>query len=203
MIDVESTATNIPMQPPALRTLPVQERLVFAHTVSSLFDFLAQRNELTPDLIDRVRSLGIDLSKTLLPAYALELWNEVLQAVAETLYPADPIEVAARRLGEHGIGSYEMTMIGRATLAMSKLIGPRRTVLRAQHSWRTANNHTVVTVTEFAPNDFRVVFNTFGVSRWVYQGINYASLKLAGAENLSFEIESYSDESVIYRARWK
>ncbi len=178
------------------------EQFVFAQSVEGLFE-RGLGNEVPPALREKLKALGLDLSKKLLPAYPVPVWNQVLEATARSLSPADPLPVSARRLGERMMEGYRHTLGGQALMAMARIIGPRRALLRSQKNWRTGNNYSEVTVTELSPTDFRAVFNEQSVSRWVSQGLLSTGLALAGAQEPSVEIEGFTDTEVTYRITWK
>jgi uncharacterized protein (TIGR02265 family) len=177
------------------------ESVVFSHTAESLF-LEVLKGEVTPALSDELKRLGLDLSKPLRPAYPVPVWNAVLEATSRALYPSDPIDVATRRLGERMLEGYNRTLIGKAVIALAKIIGPRRAAKRTQQNWRSGNNYTEAEVVELSPTDVRVVLNEAGVSRWVSAGLLQAGLTMAGAKGLSVTIESFTDTHATYRLTW-
>lgn len=183
------------------RVLAPQEQVVFAHTVEGLF-LRALGGQVPPALREQVRELGIDLTRKLLPAYPVLTWNQVLEATLAALYPGEPVPQAARKLGERMMDGYRNTLVGQALLALARIIGPRRALLRSRQNWRSGNNYSEVQVEELAPTDFRLTFNERSVSRWVSQGLLAAGLTFAGAQALSVELESYAESEVVYRITW-
>jgi uncharacterized protein (TIGR02265 family) len=178
------------------------EQVVFAHSVEGLF-VRALGGEVPPALADQLRGLGIDLSKKLLPAYPVALWNRVLEATAQTLYPGEPFDQAGRQLGARMMEGYRATLVGQAVLALAKIIGPRRALLRSRQNWRSGNNYSEVRVEELAPTDFRLGFNEAGISRWVTQGLLQAGLTFAGAKACTVEVVTFTETDVVYRITWK
>lgn len=178
------------------------EPVVFSHTAESLF-LRVLKDEVTPTLTSKLRELGIDLAKPLLPAYPVPVWNQALEAAGRALYPNEELTVAVRRIGERMISGYNLTLIGKAVIAMAKLIGPRRALLRTRQNWRSGNNYSEAEVTELAPTDFRLVLNESGVSRWVSAGLLQAGLEMAGAQALKVELESFTDTHATYRVTWQ
>lgn len=159
--------------------------------------------EVPPALHERMRVIGIDLTRKLLPAYPVRVWNEVLVATAETLYPGIPLPLSGLKLGERMMEGYRATFVGQAVFAMAKIIGPRRALLRSRQNWRSGNNYSEVKVEELSPTDFRATFNEAGISRWVSQGLLLAGLTFAGARETSVELESFTETEVVYRITWK
>lgn len=178
------------------------EQIVFAHTVEGLF-VRALGGEVPPALRSQLRELGLDLTRKLLPAYPVPMWNQVLETTLATLYPGEPLPQSARKLGERMMEGYRNTLVGQAVLALAKVVGPRRALLRSKQNWRSGNNYSEVQVEELAPNDFRLTFNERGVSRWVSQGLLAAGLTFAGAPEVGVELERFSEHDVVYRITWK
>lgn len=178
------------------------DQVVFVHTVESVFQ-RALQGEVSPSLVAQLRGLGLDLEQKLLPAYPVTLWNTVLEATVAALFPGQPVPDAARRLGERMIEGYRATLVGQAVLAMARVLGPRRALLRSRQNWRSGNNYSEVVVEELAPNDFRLTFNETGISRWLSQGLLQAGLTFAGARGLVVAIESFTDTEAVYRATWQ
>lgn len=176
--------------------------MVFNHTVEGLF-IRALANDVPTTLRDELKTMGLDLSKKLLPAYPVPLWNQVLEATARSIYPELSMDAASQRLGERMIEGYRETLVGQAVLAMARLIGPRRALLRSRQTFRSGNSYSEVTVAELAPNDFRLEFNESGVSRWVSQGLLRAGLTFAGAKQLVVDLEGHTETSATYRITWK
>lgn len=178
------------------------EQVVFAHSVEGLF-VRALGGDVPADLSEQLRGLGIDLSKKLLPAYPVTLWNHVLEATAQTIYPGEPFDQAGRKLGERMMEGYRATLVGQALLALAKIIGPRRALLRSRQNWRSGNNYSEVQVEELAPTDFRLGFNESGISRWVTQGLLQAGLTFAGAKECTVAVVSFTQTDAVYRITWK
>lgn len=177
-------------------------QVVFSHSVESVFS-RALGGEVPPALQDRLRKLGLDLSKPLLPAYPVPVWNQVLELTVATISPGEPVPQAACLLGERMMHGYRATLVGQAVLAMAKLIGPTRALKRSRQSWRSGNNYTEVEIAELGPTDFRTTFNETGISRWVSQGLLKAGLTFAGAKELTVNVESFTELNVVYRVTWK
>lgn len=182
--------------------MSAQERVIFSHSVESMF-IRGVGEAMTPALHDELKRIGIDFSKRLMPAYPLPVWNAAITAAATRLFPAMPLEESTCKLGEQMVSGYNETVVGKALLAMLRLIGPRRTVLRTRKSFRSGNNYSEVEVVEHSPTDFTLTFNESGVARWVSKGLVLAGIRFAGAKSPSVEVEKYDDEAVTLRVTWE
>jgi uncharacterized protein (TIGR02265 family) len=175
--------------------------IVFSHSAEGLFA-RALGGNVPPALRERLRGIGLDLSKKLPPGFPVALWNQVLEATVDTLYPGAPTPRGAFQLGDRWMQGYRTTLVGQAGMAMAKIIGPRRALLRSRQIFRGGNSYTEVQAEELSPSDFRMTFNETGISRWVSQGLLSAGLEFTGAKELSVEVESFTETHVIYRVRW-
>jgi uncharacterized protein (TIGR02265 family) len=184
----------------ALSPAAEPQQMVFSQSVDGLF-IRALGEEMPEALRLELKQLGLDLGK-ILPAYPVTLWNQAVEVTAKALYPDLPLETAARRLGERMIEGYQNTVVGKAVLAMARLIGPRRALLRSRQNWRSGNNYTEVHIVEISPQEFRMTFNEKAVSKWVSQGLLYAGLKFAGANALQVEVERFTDNDATYHITW-
>jgi hypothetical protein len=105
------------------------ERLVYASVVEGLLRHGLQ-GQLTPRLKERLRQIGVDVDRPLLPAYPVPLWFYCLRAIVDEVYPGQPLEPAFRDLGTRMTEGYGRTVLGRALYMLARLQGPRRMVLR-------------------------------------------------------------------------
>ncbi len=180
-----------------------QERLVFSPTVEALL-MRGVGNRMTPQLQEQLRGLGIDLGKPLLPAYPSEAWQQAVELVARALHPELPMAEAQWKLGESTVYGFEQTVLGKAMVALSKLIGPRRALLRFPTMSRSSNNYSSMRLRELAFNDFEVTCEPYeGWSEYV-QGCIRAVLDVTGANDPKVELVDYArdQERVVLRATW-
>src|SRR4051794_26244070 len=105
------------------------ERLVFSPSVEALL-MRGVGNQMTPGLKAQLRNVGIDLDRPLLPAYPSDTWQTAVGVIAKTLHPHLSMGQAQWKLGESTVYGFEQTVLGKAMVALSKLIGPRRALLR-------------------------------------------------------------------------
>lgn len=179
----------------------VAEPVVFDSAVEAIF-LRGLGNLVTPALKSKLRELGMDLDSPPRPTYPRALWMQVLAVTVAELFPGDLPEDGYRRLGEQSINGISRMPIGVAIIAMSKLLGPRRSLLRLHEAWASANNFITMKVEELAANDFRVVLNdTYGHPAYM-QGVIQSAMKMAGARAPQVLIMEATAQAVCLNVRW-
>lgn len=142
------------MQAPDLATGFTAQAVVFEGALEGIHRSFGPR--LTPELLDVVKQIGVDFDH-LLPAYPLTVWEEVIRIVSASLYPSLSPEQQWERMGFEWIAGYLQTMLGRAALAIGKVIGPRRTLERMGRNFRTAGNYAHFEAIAHGPCDLELV----------------------------------------------
>jgi uncharacterized protein (TIGR02265 family) len=178
------------------------ELLVYEQTLEALF-VRALGGRLTPECRARLLSAGLDVSQKLKPAYPFQSWMIFLRIAAEELYPGMPLSEATLKLGEAYVEGFRETMLGRAVMSLLRVLGPRRTVLRATQNFRAGNNYTETRVTELGPNLFDVWMNEVGDFPEFTAGIIQAGVRASGAKELRVELLGYDGHACTYRISWK
>lgn len=176
------------------------ERLVFSTSVEGLVKGLV----LEPPVRAELRTLGIDVDRPLLPAYSAELWHRALHLVAQRVYPTLSIAEAYRKMGERTVYGMEDTLLGKATLAMAKLVGPRRMLLRLPNSAKSGSNFAQLEVRELAPNEFLLTSHPYMGYAEFMQGSVRAAIEICGAPKGTVEIVEHDrvTEKLVMRATW-
>jgi uncharacterized protein (TIGR02265 family) len=177
--------------------------LIFSHTLQSLMSHAFSQG-VPPELKARLRALGMDLDKPLLPAYPREAWARCIELCAPFAFPLERREVAWRKLGERMIDGYQETMIGRAMFATLRLLGPRRMLQRAQKNFRSGNNYTEARITDVGPTVMDAWFNEVDeVLRHFTVGLLLAGMRAGGALEPQVERLHADAQGVTLRASWK
>ncbi|MHA7632788.1 DUF2378 family protein [Corallococcus sp. M7] len=177
------------------------EKLVFPTIVEGLF-VRGLSGKVPFALKEQLRKEGLDLDRPLQPAYSLDTWTRCVALTAKTLHPEQPDEVAWRMLGERMIDGYRDTMVGRALLGVLRLIGPKRMLMRAQHSFRSGNNYTEVAITERGEREADLWLNEPGLLRYFKQGVMLATVRAASGPATQVDVVQFDDDSVTYRVSW-
>ena len=175
------------------------EKLIFAQTFEGLLRSLG--GNLTPQLSAGLRQRGLDLSVSLRPAYPLRVWIEVLSFVARELHPGLAPDTAVAAVGRTFMDGYGETMVGRAMMAMMRLIGPRRTLERVTRQFRTGNNFSETKLSLVGATEYHLWVNEVQLAGW-YVGILSRGLELAGGKEVKVELLQRDAGGGTFRVRW-
>ncbi len=176
------------------------DKLIFAQTFEGLFRALGDK--LDAPLVAELRTLGVDPTTELKPAYPLDVFLQVVRRVGQTLAPGAPEAEQSELAGRRFILGYGHTMVGRAMLGMMRVIGPRRTLERLSRQFRTGNNFSETTLKELSPGAFELWVNQCKNPGW-YRGIIAAGLEHAGARDVSVEVVRHGEEGGTFHVRWR
>ena len=116
----------------------------------------ALKERLTPALIQELRAAGLDVERPLLPAYSRAVVNATIGIVARALYPTVPIEEAWYQIGKQYLFGTKKTTLGSATLALLRVMGPKRALNRLARTFRTTNNYMEVDLRPQADGRFEL-----------------------------------------------
>jgi uncharacterized protein (TIGR02265 family) len=155
------------------------EKLVFEQTIEGLF-VRGLRGQVSDTLKAKLMPEGLDLNKPLRPAYTFHTWMRCLQITAASLHHNVPLEDGLFRLGEAMIEGYGQTLVGRAILKMIAILGPRRTLMRATHNFRSGNNYTETKIIESSATSTALWMNEVGPCPTFTAGVIHAALRAAG-----------------------
>lgn len=178
------------------------ELLVFEQTIEALF-LRALHGRLTPACKNRLRQAGLDVDQKLRPAYAFDSWMAFLRIASEELFPQEAVGQGTWKLGEAYIEGFRETMLGRAVLSLLRVLGPRRTLMRATQNFRAGNNYTESKLVELTPTQFELWMNEVGAYPAFTAGIIHAGLRVAGAHDVQVEPSGYDGHACTYRINWK
>jgi uncharacterized protein (TIGR02265 family) len=176
------------------------QKLIFAHTFEGLLRSL--RSQLTPELIAGMRARGLDPERPLRDAYPMETFVEVVHFVAGRLHPQLELEAAVARVGRDFMDGFGQTMIGRAMLAMMRVIGPQSALRRVTQEFRTGNNYSETRLTQRGPSEFELWVNELQMPGW-YVGIVGRGLELAGARSTSVTLLRKEEVGGTFRVAWE
>lgn len=179
------------------------EQIVFGHNFEGLF-MKGLGEQVTPGLRAQLREAGIDLEKPLLPGYPVQTWMKALSLTAAALYGHRPVDEAYEELGRRFIGGYFETMLGKALLAMLKVVGPERTFKRMTQNFRSGNNFNEVESRILAPGKAEMRINhVLCEGPGFVRGILQQGLTMIAGHEVSVDVERFEGTSAVYLARWK
>lgn len=114
------------------------EAVIFSSAVEGFVKSLGGKFPI--HLREEFTKLGINLDQPA-PAYTLDVWERAMRLVAQDLHADEPENERYRIMGRDFIKGYIQTAFGKAALAFTRLIGPRRTLHRMSHNFRSAANY--------------------------------------------------------------
>lgn len=175
------------------------ERVVFNVTVEGLLRAMGEHAD--EPFLEQLAKLGIDARKKLQPAYPADAYIKGLELGVSRRWGHLPRDEAFAELGRAWIRGFEDTLTGRALLAMIRVLGPRRTILRMTRNFRTANNYTECAGRELAPTHFEIVCRPV-VNPGYYRGILEEGLGYAGGKGVRVRLASRAGDECVFDVTW-
>jgi uncharacterized protein (TIGR02265 family) len=184
--------------------VPVKERIVFNSSVEALL-IRGLAKQMTPELAAGLKELGFDLSKPLLPGYPSDQWQKAVDLCAKLVFPNDTMGDAQWKLGESTVMGFEETLIGKAAIGFSKVLGPRRIMGRFPSMSRTSNNFSRMEGKEISPTHFEMTTEPYVGWPQFVQGCLSAVLRISGAKEPNCEIVEHDPkrERLVLSCTWK
>lgn len=175
------------------------QKLIFAQTFEGLLRSLS--GKLTPPLVQGLRTRGVDVEQPLQSAYPMETFIEVVQYLAGALHPQLALEDGVALIGRGFLDGFGETMIGRAMLAMLRIIGPHNSLKRLTQEFRTGNNYSETRLTQCGERTYELWVNELHMPGW-YIGVVSRGLELAGARGSKVELQSQDPVGGTFRVSW-
>ncbi|ATB32286.1 DUF2378 family protein [Melittangium boletus] len=164
-----------------------REKLVYDYTMESLLRVLGQ--PLLPEHIAGLAALGVH-PRQLEPAYPVAVYSRVLEFITGQLWPELPREEASFALGRAFMAAYRQTLMGKAVFAMTRVIGPHRSLERMSRNFRSANNYTETRLHPVGPSRYELWFN-HAPNTGFFRGLLTEALeKTGGTQELSVTLMS-------------
>lgn len=175
------------------------EALVFGPTFEALSKALGVR--LSAEARARFKAIGVDFDAPLRPAYPLEVWVQAMDLGAHLVMPNAPTTERHQAMGRRMVDSYGETMVGRALLTATRVIGPRRTLERMARNLRTTNNYTETKLTS-APSGEHVLWCNRVASAPFYCGLLQRGLEIAGGKEAQVTSTAHDAHGATFLVRW-
>lgn len=178
-----------------------ERRLNFAVFYEGLF-LRALAQELTPRLKERARAVGLDLDRTLEPAYDAEKFGALVELAREEVYPGLPREKGLRELGRRFLRGYVDTGLGKAMALMMRAIGPMKTLARMERNFRTGTNYVETRFTELGKTHAQLWINEVHGVAGFFAGVLLAGAEVVGAENTEVKVVTTEGPSATFDVSW-
>lgn len=184
------------------RAVKREDRKVLSQVVEGLLRH-GVGERVTPRLRERLRQVGLDLDRPLLPAYPVEQWKHCLHIIVEELYPGLPREESFRQLAAAHVEGYGRTLVGRALMRLLKLLGPKRTVRQMVQALRSSDNYTEARLTERGPGHYELWMNSVLDAPGYAESLFVSFLRVSGAEEPQAAMVRHEEEGTVYLLTWK
>ncbi|MCC6338337.1 MAG: DUF2378 family protein [Myxococcales bacterium] len=176
------------------------EKLYFENAFHSTFG-VALKDKLTSHFRARLKAeLDLDLEK-LRPAYPYTTLVSAIRMTQAELFPGVPSEESEAQLGALAFRGFASTMIGRAIVQITKLLGPARSLARMTHNTKSSMNFMDLASRKLGPGCYELETDEIGELPFFYQGMFQEGLS-ATAKNLRVEVVSTDGHHVLYRISW-
>lgn len=174
----------------------------------------AFERQLTPELLAKLEAAGIDFLDPQ-PAYAMATFLRALAVLADAVLPGQAPEEQHRQLGRGFMQGYVDTTLGRAVLAMARVIGVRRTLLRIGRTLKTTGNYVDAEVRDDGPDavhvtvtvrpEFRAhITPAWDAVAWYRRGVFEGTLERLGVDGTVELLDTGQGAAVVeYRITWK
>ena len=176
------------------------ELLVFSQSFEALLRALG--GNLTDASKVKFRAVGVNFDKRLLPAYPLDVWVAAMELGSTLLTPDGTAAERHYALGRRIVDSYGETLVGRALLAVMRVIGPRRSFERMTRNLRTTNNYTESSF-EVSGDGQVTLWCSRVVSAEFYRGMFSRTLEAAGGTDGRVQVLSIDASGCKFAVSWK
>jgi len=176
-------------------------RAIYRNLLEALYE-RALLGEVTPQLKQRLRPLGLDLDRPLPTSLSVPAYSRCLHITVEEIYPGRPPEEGMYALSRRLTCAYWDSPTGRASARLIRLVGPQRMLSWVGRIFRTLDSYSSVSVSEEGPRQFRVQTNAISVPPGFGRGVFEELLMLAGAHEPRVETLADTGCGEGYRVRW-
>jgi uncharacterized protein (TIGR02265 family) len=178
----------------------MEDRLVYAEVIEGLIQY-GLGGHVPSRLRERLGDLGLDVDR--LPStFPVVAWLKCLRVIIEELFPGVPVEEAFRRLARQHVEGYGRTLMGRATVRVMRLLGPRRMVHRLPSVLSATDNYTAGTVEERGPREFVLSLNSNLQPPAYVESLFEAMLSACGAVSPRVKRQENLEDSSSYLLTW-
>lgn len=151
-------------------------------------------------LADALRGVGFDLRRQQ-PDYPSRVWKEAMAIACRDQHPKLPREEAMRKLGRSFIEGFLLTLAGRALGVILPMLGPEAAIRRLPRFLTMGAPGMQVSVTEQAPQDWRIAVQVPFALADFDAGLIEAGLGRTGA-GVQVTVMERNDDRYLLAARW-
>lgn len=178
---------------------PSESWFVYEHTVEGLF-FKALRERITPPLQARLKALGIDLSgKPKSVPHAQ--WKDALRLAATELFDGSEDE-RYRQLGNAVLLRHEETVMGKAVIAVMRLMGPTRVLKRINSTLGSGNNYIQANLAPTSLTSWEGTVNECNGNPYYIAGVVQQGLIITGAKDPRVLVSGFDGHSATFQISW-
>ena len=178
---------------------PSAEWFVYEHTVEGLFH-RALRTRLTPAIQGRLKALGIDVNARA-RSVPHEQWKKAIHLAASELFEGSPDE-RFRQLGRTVMLRHDETVMGKAVIAVMKLMGPRRVLGRLNSTLRSGNNYIQANLAPRGPTSWEGTVNECNGNPHYIAGVVEQGLIISGGVNVKVGVSDFDGHSAKFLITW-
>ena len=180
-------------------TAPAPEWFVYEHTVEGLFH-KALHARLTPALQARLKELGIDV-KGKPRSVPHAQWKQAIHLAATELFEGSTDE-RFRQLGRTVMLRHDETVMGKAVIAVMKLMGPRRVLGRINTTLRSGNNYIEANLAPIGPTTWEGTVNECNGNPQYIAGVLEQGLIISGGVNVKVDVSDFDGHSAKFQITW-
>ncbi len=175
------------------------ERFVFPSLVEGYMKGIGER--FSPELKQKLKSAGLDVAK-LPPAIPVHEMERYMDLISSHAWPTVTREEQMRLLGLSAIRGWQSGLLGSATSAMLRVLGPRRTLTRLDRAFSTTNNFNKATTQFVDDKEALITVNDVQDRPTYWVGIFQAGLEILGLDGV-VTIDAQQAPSATFRVKWK
>jgi uncharacterized protein (TIGR02265 family) len=176
-----------------------KDRFAFPSLIEGYIKGLGDR--FTDETRRKLKAAGLDVTKMPPAIPALEM-VPYMEIIASTAWPDEPRLEQLRLLGLAAIRGWKTGLLGSATSAMLRLIGPQRTLTRLDRAFSTTNNFNRAKTELVGTKEALVTVNEVQDMPSYWQGIFEAGLEILGLEGTVVVVNQAPPEAT-FRLTWK
>ena len=173
---------------------------VYDHTVDGLF-YKALRERLTPAVQRKLKALGIDVEGKPKSVPHAD-WVKALELAANELF-FGTVDDRFRQLGHCVMIHHDKTVMGKAVIAVMKLIGPARVLKRVNSTLRSGNNYVQAQFAPTGPTSWEGPVNECNGNPNYIAGVVQQGLIISGGKNVKVEAVGFDGHSAHFRISWE